>query len=375
MRRMKVIGIAALALAVGGASGCRKDEAATSEPTAPSGAVAKESGEPKAPAAPSAEVDRKRLAVFQSLPEVVASEANPVTDEKVALGKMLYFEERLSKNQDVSCNSCHALDEYGVDGEATSPGHKGQRGDRNSPTVYNAAGHALQFWDGRAKDVEEQALGPITNPVEMALASGDVAVAVLKSIPGYAEAFAKAFPGQEDPITFDNVGKAIGAFERKLVTPSRFDAFLAGQDDALTDDEKKGLNVFMDVGCTTCHMGAYVGGAMLQKLGLHQPWPNLKDEGRFAVTKNEAERFFFKVPSLRNIAKTGPYFHDGSVASLDEAVRLMAKHQTTRELSDEEVGLVVTFLNALTGDLPGAELIGEPTLPESGPETPKPDPT
>jgi cytochrome c peroxidase len=287
---------------------------------------------------------------------------------------MLYFDPRLSKNHDVSCNTCHGLDTYGVDGKVTSEGHKKQRGGRNSPTVYNAAGHFAQFWDGRAADVEAQALGPMTNPVEMAMASGEQVTAVLRTIPGYAEHFAKAFPGVSEPVTYENAGKAIAAFERKLVTPSRWDAFLGGKSDALTAAEKDGFNAFIDAGCMACHTGAFVGGGMYQKLGLVKPWPGLEDTGRFEATNNEADKGFFKVPSLRNIARTGPYFHDGKVAELSEAVTMMARHQLGKELSAEQVGSIVTWLNALTGDLPPAELISAPELPPNGPETPAPDP-
>ncbi|MEZ4266854.1 MAG: cytochrome c peroxidase [Myxococcota bacterium] len=327
-----------------------------------------------AEAAKPGEIAPDRLKAFGALPAVMAADPATLTDELVSLGRMLYFDTRLSKNHDVSCNSCHGLQTYGVDGQATSEGHKKQRGGRNSPTVYNAAGHFAQFWDGRAADVEAQALGPMTNPVEMAMASGEQVTAVLRSIPGYADLFAKAFPGVSEPVTYENAGKAIAAFERKLVTPSRWDAFLGGKADALTAAEKDGFNAFIDAGCMACHTGTYVGGSMYQKLGLVKPWPGLEDTGRMEVTKNEADKHFFKVPSLRNIARTGPYFHDGKVADLNEAVTLMARHQLAKELSKEQVASIVTWLNALTGELPPAELITAPELPPSGPETPAPDP-
>lgn len=320
------------------------------------------------------EIAPDRLKAFGALPAVMAGDPKALTDDLVALGRTLFFETRLSKNHDVSCNSCHGLDTYGVDGKVTSEGHKKQRGGRNSPTVYNAAGHFVQFWDGRAADVEAQALGPMTNPVEMAMASGDQVTSVLRSIPGYAELFAKAFPGESEPVTYENAGKAIAAFERKLVTPSRWDAFLGGKADALTAAEKDGFNAFSDAGCTACHTGALVGGGMYQKLGLVKPWPELVDTGRFEVTHNEADKYFFKVPSLRNIARTGPYFHDGKVVDLSEAVTLMARYQLGKELSAGQVASIVTWLNALTGELPPAELISAPELPASGPETPAPDP-
>lgn len=314
------------------------------------------------------------LAAFAPLPDVMESKDNPITEEKVALGRMLYYEPRLSKSQTISCNSCHQLDKFGVDNEPTSPGHRGQRGDRNSPTTYNAALHIAQFWDGRAPTVEEQAKGPVLNAVEMAMPDEKHVLTVLNSIPQYVQRFKDAFPESSDnPVTYDNMAKAIGAFERKLVTPSRWDKFLKGDKAALTAAEKQGFNDFVAAGCIQCHLGPGVGGGMYQKLGLVLPWPNLKDEGRSKITGNEAEKHFFKVPSLRNIEKTGPYFHDGSVATLEEAVRLMSKHQTAGgELPAEKIASIVTFLKALTGELP-RDFIKKPDLPEGTEATPRPD--
>ena len=321
---------------------------------------------------PAVQVDSAKLGIFKVLPPVMDSAANPISDAKVALGRMLYYDARLSKGQDVSCNSCHALSKYGVDNQPVSDGHKGQKGTRNSPTVYNAAGDFVQFWDGRAATVEEQAKGPILNPVEMAMPDQKRVLAVLDSMPEYVEAFQKAFPGEKHPVTFDNLAKAIGDFERNLVTISRWDKFLGGDQAALSDAEKAGLNKFLDVGCQTCHNGVYMGGSMFQKLGLAKPWGNATDPGRFSVTKQEADRMVFKVPTLRNIEKTAPYYHDGSIATLDEAVRQMADHQLARTLSKEEADSIVAFLKALTGELP-AEYIKEPTLPKGTAKTPKPD--
>ena len=176
-----------------------------------------------------------------------------------------------------------------------------------------------------------------------------------------------------NPVSYDNMAKAIGAFERKLVTPGRFDKFLAGDDDALTAKEKLGLQKFVETGCIQCHIGPAVGGALFQKLGLIKPWPNLKDKRRYEATKNEAEKYFFKVPSLRNIEKTGPYLHDGSITDLGTMVKMMAEHQLGKTLSDADVASIVTFVKSLTGEIP-EDYIKEPTLPESGPDTPKPDP-
>jgi cytochrome c peroxidase len=318
-----------------------------------------------------ADVDPAKLKIFGPLPDVIESPKNPVTEAKVALGRMLYYDTRLSRAHDVSCDTCHQLSDYGVDREPTSAGHKGQKGNRNSPTVYNAAGHFVQFWDGRAPDVEEQAKGPVMNPVEMAMPSETTVVAVLKSIPGYVAAFKKAFPGEPDAVTFDNMAKAIGAFERGLVTPSRWDGFLKGDRNALAAAERAGFEKFVEVGCVMCHSGPYLGANFYHKLGLVKPWSHGADLGRFALTKNERDKMVFKVPSLRNIEKTSPYYHDGSVASLDEAVRLMAEHQNGTQLSAQEVKSIVSWLRTLTGSIP-VEYIRKPDLPPSTSRTPKP---
>lgn len=323
---------------------------------------------------PAVSVDKARLGAFAALPARMEDAAAPASPEKIELGRMLYYDTRLSKNQDISCNSCHQLDKFGVDGNPTSPGHKGQLGGRNSPTSVNAAGHLAQFWDGRAADVEAQAKGPVLNPVEMAMPDEASVVKVLKSIPGYKASFEKAFPGEADPVTYDNMAKAIGAFERGLVSPARWDKYLAGDEAALSDAEKQGFNDFVDAGCTACHSGAYVGGSTYQKLGLVNPWPDQADLGRFAVTNADADKGVFKVPSLRNITQTGPYFHDGKVASLEEAVKKMGHHQLGKELTDAQVKSIVTWLGALEGTLDPA-YVAKPALPESGPDTPKPDPS
>lgn len=316
-------------------------------------------------------IDKSDLGFFKVVPAKYESQLNPITDAKVTLGRMLYFETRLSLGQDVSCNSCHDLAKYGVDNEPTSPGHKGQRGGRNSPTVYNAAGHTAQFWDGRAPTVEEQAKGPILNPIEMAMPDEASVIKVLKSIPGYEPLFKAAFPDDKDPITYDNLAKAIGAFERQLTTPTRWDKFLAGDEGALTDLEKAGFAKFAKLGCPTCHNGANVGGHLFQKLGLVKPWPDESDLGRYDVTKNDSDKMFFRVPSLRNVDKTGPYFHKGQLATLEEVVRKMAWHQLGQELTDNDVTELVAYLKSLTGELP-KDYIAKPELPPSGPTTPKP---
>ncbi len=295
-----------------------------------------------------------------SLPQWMGKE--PAPEPVVKLGRMLFYEPRLSAAGDVSCNSCHDLERYGVDGLPVSTGHKGQKGTRNSPSVYHAAGHVAQFWDGRAPNVEEQAKGPVLNPVEMAMGSEQEVVARLKAIPGYARYFAAAFPGQAEPMTFDNVARAIGAFERGLVTPSRWDRFLKGDRGAITREEWQGHHEFMHNGCASCHNGPYIGGASLQKVGREKPWPVQTDAGRMAVSKLETDRMVFKVPSLRNVEKTGPYFHDGKVASLPEAVRMMGRHQLGIELEERQIRDIVSWLESLTGVIP-KEYVARPQLP------------
>lgn len=297
------------------------------------------------------EINPAFLSAYGPLPAVMDSTDNPLTPEKAALGRKLYFEKRLSKSQDISCNTCHPLEDYGAEGSAVSTGFQGQKGSRNAPTVFNAAGHIAQFWDGRAPDVEAQAKGPMMNPIEMAMPSDKIVVATLKSIEAYREGFKKAFPEDKDPITLDNAAKAIGAFERTLTTPSRWDKYLSGDHAVLSNEEKAGFNKFAEVGCPTCHSGVYVGGAMFQKVGLVKPWPSSADPGRYAVTKQEADRMVFKVPSLRNIDRTAPYFHDGSVAQLQDAVKAMAEYQLGRKLNDEEAEEIVTWLKSLRGTL------------------------
>ena len=379
MRFLSSLGSAAIALLA--VSACDSPSSPTAEPAevTDKGRDAKASDADATmaaadkPASGDVVVPATTFAAFGSLP--VSWDKEGSNDALRDLGRTLYFDKRLSKNHDVSCNSCHALARFGVDNEATSPGHKGQLGGRNSPTVYNAAGHLAQFWDGRAADVEAQAVGPILNPVEMAMPNEAAVLEVINSIPGYADMFAKAFPGAKAPVTYDNVGAAIGAFERRLVTPnSKYDAFAAGKKDALTSQQKRGLNTFMASGCITCHSGALFGGLLYQKLGLVRPWPDASDLGRGGETKNAAENFFFKVPSLRNIEKTGPYFHDGKVATLSDAVKLMASHQLGKDLKPTEVDDITAFLKSLTGT-PDAAYIKEPALPKSGPKTPKPDPS
>ena len=303
------------------------------------------------------ELQEQALNFFGVLPTVAENPDNPITDEKVALGKKLYFDNILSKDKKQSCNTCHNVDTYGVDNNSFSEGNDGELGGRNSPSTFNAALHVAQFWDGREPDVEAQAGGPILNPVEMAMPSEKAVVDRLKKVDDYVTLFTSAFPEDKNPITYDNLKKAIGAYERKLITPSKFDDYLAGDSQALTDEEKEGLNTFINVGCTSCHNGATLGGTMFQKFGTFGDYWELTksekiDNGKFDVTGNESDKYVFKVPSLRNVEKTYPYFHDGSVADLSEAVKIMAKLQLNKDLTDKEVKSIVTFLKTLTADIP-----------------------
>ena len=317
-------------------------------------------------AAPDArkEFNPRLLRRFKPARAVIEGESGGDSPARIELGRMLYHEKRISKGEQVSCNSCHALDKYGVDGRKTSVGVDGKEGGRNAPTVYHAAGHFEQFWDGRAADVEAQALGPILNPIEMAAPNAEYVVHALRGIPAYVSAFQTAFPGEKDPLTFANVGRAIGAFERQLTTRSRWDDYLEGNTQALSEKEVEGLKLFTNLGCMVCHTGEFLGGSMYEKVGTVEPWPNQKDQGRFSVTQREGDRMMFKVPGLRNIAETAPYFHDGSVATLEDAVSTMGKHQLGLELSKDEVASISTWLRSLTGKLP-EKYVATPELPKA----------
>lgn len=277
---------------------------------------------------------------FQSLPETLIDKDKNA--DKIALGKKLYFEKKLSINDTISCNSCHNLKTFGVDNEKTSPGHDGTRGGRNSPTTLNAAMHFRQFWDGRAKDVEEQALGPILNPIEHGLADAKAAMKKINT-----DDYQKMFKEAGLDFNYKNVGVAIGAFERTLITPSRFDDFLKGDVFALNEVERKGLKKYMQVGCTSCHGGATMGGQSYQKLGVVKKYPT-KDTGRHEVTKKRRDKYKFKVPGLRNVAKTAPYLHDGSIATLEEAIDMMAEYQLGKKLIREDIENIKAFLSSTT---------------------------
>ncbi len=288
--------------------------------------------------------------VFAVLPDKMPGSEND-TPELISLGKKLYFDERLSVNDQQSCNTCHDLEDgiAGVDNLTTSPGTlDGEIGTRNSPTVLNAGFQFVQFWDGRSADLTEQAKGPILNPVEMGMPDSNAVTKKIGAIDEYKDLFAQAFPNSKKPLTFTNLAEAIAAFERTLITQDRFDMFLKGNVKALEVDEVMGLELFIDKGCITCHIGALLGGNMYQKMGLIKPYTDTKDLGRYDVTENDIDKFMFKVPILRNIALTDPYFHDGAIENLKESVMIMAEIQLGKTLTEDEAMRMVRFFDALT---------------------------
>ena len=311
---------------------------------------------------------------FETLPRQVPAPAeNPVTPAKVELGRKLYFDTRLSADNTVSCNSCHNVMAGGEDGQPTSTGIRGQKGGRSAPTVWNSGFLSVQFWDGRANTLEDQAKGPLVNPIEMGMKDHAAVIEKVKAIPGYASEFEKAFGGK-DAVTIDNLAKAIASYERTLVTRnSPVDRYVAGNKKALNAQQIRGMQLVQSVGCVACHMGPnYAGPALPLGTGFYQKFPTFpdaaieakygfsKDLGRYEVTKKDSDRNLFRVPTWRNVAKTAPYFHNGAVKTLDEAVRVMAKTQLNRTLQDNEVADIVAFLNGLTGDFPKQKM---PKLP------------
>lgn len=276
-----------------------------------------------------------------------------IPPDLASLGKKLFFDTRLSGNATQSCATCHPLNSYGMDNKTLPAGARGQLLKRNTPTVLNAAFHAHQFWDGRAKTLEEQVKVAVLAPDELGMPSIQELEGRLKGDPDYKKLFALAFPGQQEPVSFENTALAIAAFERTLITPSRFDHFLNGAEDALNDQEKRGLSLFADLSCIKCHSGNTLGGNVFQRFGLAgYYWDYTKsaqiDEGRYVLTGNPADKYVFKVPSLRNVEKTAPYFHDGSVATLEEAIRIMAKVQLGMDLTVPEINDIKAFLQTLT---------------------------
>ncbi len=316
----------------------------------------------------------KSQSLFKPIPETPPElENNQITSEKVELGKMLYFEPRLSASNLISCNTCHNLGTGGVDLQETSVGHAWQKGPRNAPTVLNSVFNVAQFWDGRAKDLAEQAKGPVQATVEMSSTPEGV-VATLNSMPQYVDLFKKAFPEDQNAVSFDNTVKAIEAFEATLLTPdSRFDKYLKGDKNALNSEQKEGLKLFVDKGCAGCHNGVNLGGNGYFPFGLVQkPGADIlppEDKGRFMVTKTVSDEYVFKVPTLRDIELTPPYFHSGKVWSLKQAVGIMGSAQLGIELSEEDIDKITAFLITLTGNQPKVEY---PILPPNTDDTPRP---
>jgi cytochrome c peroxidase len=290
---------------------------------------------------------------FSQLPE-----PNDSNTPLAKLGKRLYYEESVSANGQMSCNTCHPIASYGVDNLPVSPGHDGTKGTRNSPTTFNAYFHVAQFWDGRSPDLADQAKGPVLNPIEMGLQSAQDVENILKNNPEYVTMFKEAFPEEEQPITFDNFAIAVAEFEGTLATPAAFDSFLDGAVNMLDDQQKEGLSLFIETGCIVCHIGPGLGGNMMQRFGLvHGPYweytgSENQDLGKAEITGLESDQHIFKTPSLRNIEKTAPYFHDGSIESLEDAIRIMALTQLGKELSNGEIQNMVAFFRSLTGDIP-----------------------
>lgn len=302
---------------------------------------------------------------WQALPEMAPAPAdNPTTEARVELGKMLFMDPRLSVSGTISCNSCHNIMEGGDDSRSVSVGVHGQTGGRSAPTVWNSAFHSVQFWDGRADSLEDQAKGPITNPIEMGMKDHDHAMMVLRNISGYAPYFEKAFG--KDSVNIDNAAKAIAAFERTLITPnSPYDRFVKGDKKALSAQQQRGMNKFAEVGCVACHSGAAFNGPKNEiGAGFYAKFPTFADsdyvtkykladdKGRQDVTGEAQHVNMFRVPTLRNITDTAPYFHNGSVKTLAEAVRVMAKTQLNQDLAEQDTQDIVAFLEALTGEYP-----------------------
>jgi cytochrome c peroxidase len=318
---------------------------------------------------------KQATAAFKPIPSVPPEQkGNPSNPAKVELGKMLFFDPRLSSSWLISCNTCHNLGLGGVDALETSIGHQWQKGPRNSPTVLNAVLNIAQFWDGRAKDLREQAKGPVQAAVEMN-STPERTVETLRSMAGYVEQFQRAFPGEPEAVTFDNMAKAIEVFEATLLTPdSTFDRYLKGEDGALNNTEKEGLRLFMSKGCRSCHGGVNLGGAGYFAFGVvERPGAEilpLTDKGRFAVTKTASDEYVFKSPSLRNISLTAPYFHSGRVWDLKQAVEIMGSSQLGITLNESEANAIVSFLNTLTGRQP---TVSYPLLPPHTTSTPPPN--
>ena len=319
------------------------------------------------------EVMKRAQGMFKPIPDTVpAKKGKSFTPAKTELGRMLYFDPRLSASALISCNTCHNVGMGGADFQETSVGHRWQKGPRNAPTVLNSVFNMAQFWDGRAEDLKEQAKGPVQASVEMNN-TPEMTMKTIKSMPAYADLFRKAFLGEKDPLTFDNMAEAIEAFEAALLTPgSRFDKYLEGDGNALNAAEKEGLKLFMGKGCAACHSGINMGGTGYFPFGvIERPKEEIVagDVGRFKVTGTKGDEYVFKSPSLRNIDLTPPYFHSGKVWSLKDAVRIMGSAQLGATLTAEEVDRIAGFLKTTTGIQPNVQY---PILPAPTEQTPKP---
>lgn len=318
---------------------------------------------------PSQAVEWTALPKTSSIPK-----DNPQSEAKITLGKTLYFDPRLSSTGTISCNSCHNVMLGGEDNRPVSVGVHGKSGTRSAPSVWNAAFLSVQFWDGRAASLEEQAKGPVTNPIEMGMSDWDAVIKRLQTIPDYQPLFSAAFPKEKTPLTADNAAKAIAAYERTLITPnSPYDRYVQGDKKALTKQQVEGMELMAEVGCLSCHSGANFSGPTQEMgTGFFMKFPTfagseydtkyelLKDSGRYEATKKEEDKQMWRVPTLRNIALTAPYFHHGAVPTLDEAVKVMAKTQLNKELDTAQVQAIVAFLDGLSGEFPKQTL---PKLP------------
>lgn len=315
---------------------------------------------------PSADISPDQLFMFAALQAPQAATGPAAL--KVDLGRRLYYDTHLSVNNSTSCNSCHELMHYGVDpGQPVSLGFDKKAGGRNSPTVYNAGLQFAQFWDGRASTLAAQASGPMMNPVEMGMPGPDAVLTYLHANANYVKQFKQIYTDTKDPVTMDNVTDAIASFEARLLTPARWDEYLKGNQQALSDDEKEGLRVYLRSGCASCHAGVGMGGNSYAKLGAVKDWSDQEsDTGRMALTRQQRDLMYFKVPLLRNVVQTGPWFHDGKVTTIDEAVRLMGEHELGRKFTDSEVKSIVAFLNALTGPIPQEFIQPQPEQAPAG---------
>lgn len=355
MRTSFALGLVAIAVA-GGCDDKKSSPAPASMPavssTKPAGGI------------PAFQAEQTRL--FQPIPPGVET---PTLDDATKLGQMLFWDSRLSATGKVACATCHDFSKAGADGLATpAAGEKtsdGGNAPRNTMTVLNSGGAFAQGWDARSSTPEEFVTVHTLDTSIMGIADEKKLVALLQGIPAYAAAFKKAFPDDSPAISGETYGKALGGFTKKLFARARWDKFLEGNKDAINDDERAGFAMFVEAGCTSCHQGKYLGASQLQKLGMAKPWPPPAgaEPGRFAVSHQDMDRGMWKVPSLRNVTRTGPYLHDGSIASLAEASKLMAKHQVGKEINDEQAAAIVKFLGTLEGD-PPKELTAKPSLPK-----------